>query len=399
MNTKVSIAQQFKTFLTQGSSTMPIVSKMGGRLKRYGKGGIKAPTYDTSSSGVSFGDDPNYSSTTLEDTPWGQRAKDQIFSKNFSTSSTATAPTASKGPGWMGAVADAAPYVSNLINSFRKLPTPYRPVQESYVRSPHVSLAASRNSIERFLRSTQEGNRQSVGNRGVAAANNAAALAQAVEGNNQVNQQEANTNAQIDAQTNYLNSMVGARNAGRSNEYNSSLLNRSLAQQQLKYDNIADLGEKFQLQRRDKALMKLENRKLDILPELYKDTGVYDRNLTSYGAREKYPYGGPIKDRIKAVYPATTLESRIMSKPSTNTTPTTSFLGSVSDFIRRNQKGVANINASRASMSTFAKGGWIQGAVNPAHKGYCTPMTKATCTPRRKALARTFKKHHGFHKG
>ena len=35
---------------------------------------------------------------------------------------------------------------------------------------------------------------------------------------------------------------------------------------------------------------------------------------------------------------------------------------------------------------------WIQKAVNPAHKGFCTPMTKATCTPKRKALARTFKK-------
>lgn len=43
------------------------------------------------------------------------------------------------------------------------------------------------------------------------------------------------------------------------------------------------------------------------------------------------------------------------------------------------------------------KGGWIKDAVNPEHKGYCTPMTKSTCTPRRKALARTFKKHHGFH--
>jgi hypothetical protein len=36
-------------------------------------------------------------------------------------------------------------------------------------------------------------------------------------------------------------------------------------------------------------------------------------------------------------------------------------------------------------------GKWIQKAVNPAHKGYCTPMTKATCTPKRKALAQTFK--------
>lgn len=35
---------------------------------------------------------------------------------------------------------------------------------------------------------------------------------------------------------------------------------------------------------------------------------------------------------------------------------------------------------------------WIQKAVNPAHKGFCTPMTKVTCTPKRKALARTFKK-------
>lgn len=34
---------------------------------------------------------------------------------------------------------------------------------------------------------------------------------------------------------------------------------------------------------------------------------------------------------------------------------------------------------------------WIQKAVNPKHKGYCTPMTKKTCTPRRKALAKRFK--------
>jgi len=35
---------------------------------------------------------------------------------------------------------------------------------------------------------------------------------------------------------------------------------------------------------------------------------------------------------------------------------------------------------------------WIQKAINPAHKGYCTPMSKPTCTPKRKALAMTLKK-------
>lgn len=48
---------------------------------------------------------------------------------------------------------------------------------------------------------------------------------------------------------------------------------------------------------------------------------------------------------------------------------------------------------------TAKDGKWIQKAVNPAHKGYCTPMTKSTCTPKRKALARTFKKMAKNRKG
>ena len=41
---------------------------------------------------------------------------------------------------------------------------------------------------------------------------------------------------------------------------------------------------------------------------------------------------------------------------------------------------------------------WLQSAINPKHKNFCTPMTKPTCTGRRRALALTLKKHHGFHK-
>jgi hypothetical protein len=35
---------------------------------------------------------------------------------------------------------------------------------------------------------------------------------------------------------------------------------------------------------------------------------------------------------------------------------------------------------------------WIQKAINPKHKGYCTPQSKATCTTKRKALAQTLRK-------
>lgn len=48
-----------------------------------------------------------------------------------------------------------------------------------------------------------------------------------------------------------------------------------------------------------------------------------------------------------------------------------------------------NPNQYKKGGSTDKK--WMQKAVNPEHKGYCTPMSKPTCTPKRKALARTFK--------
>ena len=42
---------------------------------------------------------------------------------------------------------------------------------------------------------------------------------------------------------------------------------------------------------------------------------------------------------------------------------------------------------------------WIQGAIDPDHKGYCTPISKPTCTPRRKALALRFKKGGDLYAG
>ena len=55
-------------------------------------------------------------------------------------------------------------------------------------------------------------------------------------------------------------------------------------------------------------------------------------------------------------------------------------------------KNLANQKKGGKTSKVKAKDGkWIQKAVNPKHKGYCTPMTKATCTPKRKPLAKTFK--------
>ena len=60
-------------------------------------------------------------------------------------------------------------------------------------------------------------------------------------------------------------------------------------------------------------------------------------------------------------------------------------------------QGYTAVGKREPARTEFKKGGstdkkWIQKAINPAHKGYCTPMTKPTCTPKRKALAKTLKK-------
>ena len=64
---------------------------------------------------------------------------------------------------------------------------------------------------------------------------------------------------------------------------------------------------------------------------------------------------------------------------------------------KRDMKKKVDETAKKLTSNVMKKGGstdksWIQKAINPAHKGYCTPMSKPTCTPKRKALAVTLKK-------
>ena len=70
--------------------------------------------------------------------------------------------------------------------------------------------------------------------------------------------------------------------------------------------------------------------------------------------------------------------------------------GRIASGTRRIKRLLSADKKAEGGRIGLKKGGsdkkWIQKAVDPKHKGYCTPMTKKTCTPARKALARTFKK-------
>lgn len=346
------------------------------------------------------------------------------------------------------------PYASNISNAFRKLPKPIASQLESPVNANLINLDAARNNIDTEQRNLNRETDYKVSNPAVSQAIKATILGKTILGKNNLAQEEANSNAQIKNQTNQFNQVIQARNIERGNEFNRENIQRDIAQQNLLSENLADVGNKYQEQQRDKSLIELENRKLSYLPEFYnKNEGHYQRfeNRNPNTKKETYALGGIIDPTKKSItkndftlipwskqgvndstgraplYKTTNaafynlnkapipqgvnpndetysqIDSLDRKLSSISSRPIISHakdvygdtaLGDqgrvVSDYIRRKFKLGGEIEE-------YAKGGWIKGAVNPAHKGYCTPMTKSTCTPRRKAFAMTMKKHHGFH--
>lgn len=114
------------------------------------------------------------------------------------------------------------------------------------------------------------------------------------------------------------------------------------------------------------------------------------RNLSA-GPSKKTPKAGPVDP--KGQY--TKVQERTLGNMKKGGNVKKALFGmGVSGLVKKTLKGTGIMKKGGK-----VKKNWIQGAVNPAHKGYCTPMTKATCTPKRKALAMTFKKMAKARKG
>lgn len=173
----------------------------------------------------------------------------------------------------------AVPYASNFVNAFRKLPMPYEPQQETYISPSLVNYSGARANAAAELGNYNRETDYKVAQHTLAQGLKAKALAGSIANLNNLAMQEGNTNAFIKNQTNQFNQGIQARNLQRIQDYNDSLLSRSLKQQELNSENIANLSDKYQMQQRDKNLYELEQRKLGIIPKFY-DTGVYGRQLT-----------------------------------------------------------------------------------------------------------------------
>ena len=122
-------------------------------------------------------------------------------------------------------------------------------------------------------------------------------------------------------------------------------------------------------------------------------TGIYDkldRFKTSQGDRYYRSTGNTLSDLGKQNSRKAMMNNADSTRYNTLTSEEKKYIA--------DQENPKSKNGSKVKAKA-KDGKWIQKAVNPKHKGYCTPMTKATCTPKRKALAKTFKSMGRARKG
>lgn len=169
------------------------------------------------------------------------------------------------------------PYVSNIFNAFRTLPTVPTPEFQPLVTNPKtVNYEGDIAETDRMLRGLELGTQTS--NPALGLGMRASNLGTFLTQRNRIRQTQQNTNADIINRTRQFNSFIEGQNTNRLNDYRRALVERQLAQQRLSSENLADFSNKVQLQKRDRSMMDLEKRKLEILPKFFQD-GIVDRNM------------------------------------------------------------------------------------------------------------------------
>ena len=160
------------------------------------------------------------------------------------------------------ALQSAAPFVSNLVNAFRRMPMPSKPTPNRTITPSLINLDASRAEAVRERRGADKTAAESLNGNNQVAAVKAANLTQQIRETNRVNETETNANIGIKNQALQVNAGIEQSNNLKKDFYNNQLVERQLKQQEVDSANLADAGNKVQAMKRDKATFELEEDKM-----------------------------------------------------------------------------------------------------------------------------------------
>lgn len=188
------------------------------------------------------------------------------------------------GPDVGGMANNTAPFVSNIVNAFRKPPMPEMGTMNPMVTLQKVNMDNERNSIDRDVNAADADASRTL------SANTAQAVKQYNLGNrinakSAVNEKENNANTQISNQQSLINANITAGNNAKKDDFNNQLVERQVAQQREQSANISNFSDKYVGIQNEKQKAKVDMEKTKVLSSMYMRSGVYQAQAREWKAK------------------------------------------------------------------------------------------------------------------
>lgn len=172
---------------------------------------------------------------------------------------------------------EAQPFISNIVNAFRKPPMPKRGVPNQYVTLKPVNLDNERQGVRTQIAAANRATDRNVdGN--TAEAVKAFNRGQEFENISKISERETNTNIGIGNQQAQLDLQVGSSNNAKTDKYRDELVERQIAQQRSQSENLANAGDKITMIKNEKEKAKVDLQKARVLRSVYSKSGVLSRD-------------------------------------------------------------------------------------------------------------------------
>lgn len=168
------------------------------------------------------------------------------------------------------------PFVTNIVNTFRKPPKVPMPNLNPQVTLQKVNYDNDRYAVERGIRGSDKMAEMNL-DENTASAVKQYNLAQRFNQLSQVNQAERNQNVEISNKQNLINADIVAGNNAKLDQQGRDQVEMQVARQRESSANLANAADKYQAIQNEKSKANLDKDKLDVIRMMYNKEGVAGR--------------------------------------------------------------------------------------------------------------------------
>ena len=198
------------------------------------------------------------------------------------------------------------PFVSNIVNTFRKPPKVPMPNLNPQVTLQKVNYDNDRYAVESGIRGNNKMVEMNL-DENTASAVKQYNLAQRFNQLSQIGQAERNQNVEISNKQNLINADIIAGNNAKLDQQGRDQVEMQVARQRESSENLANAANKYQAIQNEKSKANLDKDKLDVIRMMYNKEGVAGRTDEELKMAKENPeaYAKLLKERRKLLLDTT----------------------------------------------------------------------------------------------